>query len=258
MTEQEESHCRTCVLIVTVFRLKTALGGSPLAMERSSATGGFQPAEANTIGGLRTGSWSYKAARTTEKQKFFWLMRQGTCDNLINVLTVLTNQQKDGDIPVGIIVTGLLERPQEVHCSGQHEAVKGGDLHRDKKVVQPKFTTDFPGAVILEGADELTLRAHEEGVLRTFIGHLECGTPKMGASAIRRGLARFLPGHFPGSRRTRVGSHVLHYKDLHQAVKSKKSGENKKAKVLWAMKDKIVDYMTRTAKKKIRREPNSD
>ena len=27
------------------------------------------------------------------------------------------------------------------------------------------------------------------------------------------------------------------YKDLHQAVKSKKSGENKKANVLWSMKE---------------------
>ena len=53
-----------------------------------------------------------------------------------------------------------------------HEAVTVRDLHREtrsKKVVKPKFTTDFPGAVIREGADELTLRAHETGVLRTFI-----------------------------------------------------------------------------------------
>ena len=38
------------------------------------------------------------------------------------------------------------------------------------------------------------------------------------------------------------------YKDLHQAVESKKSGENKKAKVLWALKDakdKGVDFRRR-------------
>ena len=82
-----------------------------------------------------------------------------------------------------------------------HEAVKVGYLHREtrsKKVVKLKFTADFPGAVIGEGADELTLRAHEEGVLRTFIDTSNCRRPKMGASASRRRLARFLPGHFPG------------------------------------------------------------
>ena len=52
-----------------------------------------------------------------------------------------------------------------------YEAVKAGDLYREtrfKKVVKPRFTTDFPGADFWEGADELTLRAYEEGVLRTF------------------------------------------------------------------------------------------
>ena len=36
-------------------------------------------------------------------------------------------------------------------------------------MIKPRFTTDFPGAVIREGADELTLGAYEEGVLRTSI-----------------------------------------------------------------------------------------
>ena len=38
---------------------------------------------------------------------------------------------------------------------------KIGDLEKDMKstrVVKPKFTTDFPGAVVREGADELTLK----------------------------------------------------------------------------------------------------
>ena len=35
---------------------------------------------------------------------------QGTCDNLINALKFLTNQQKAGDSPVVTIVPGLLER----------------------------------------------------------------------------------------------------------------------------------------------------
>ena len=45
-------------------------------------------------------------------------------------------------------------------------------LERDvksKRVVKPKFTTDFPGAVVREGADELTLRACEEGAVRSLV-----------------------------------------------------------------------------------------
>ena len=49
-----------------------------------------------------------------------------------------------------------------------HESVKVGDSEKNmesRKVMKPKFTTDFPE----EGADELTLRCEEEGMLRTFI-----------------------------------------------------------------------------------------
>ena len=40
-----------------------------------------------------------------------------------------------------------------------------------RKVMKPKFTTNFPEDVVREGADDLTLRATlraEGGVLRTF------------------------------------------------------------------------------------------
>ena len=81
-----------------------------------------------------------------------------------------------------------------------HEAVKEGDMHhetRPKKVVKPKFTA--PGAVIREGAAELTLRAHEEALLRTFID-----TSNVGDHRQLSRIGTLLPGHFPGSRRTRV------------------------------------------------------
>ena len=45
------------------------------------------------------------------------------------------------------------------------------------------------------------------------------------------------------------------YKDLHQAVKSKRSGENKKAKVLWALKeakDGGVDFYDASHEKEIK------
>ena len=52
-----------------------------------------------------------------------------------------------------------------------HEAVKVGGLSQDIKffkVAMPKFTTDFRGAVIREGADELTLQAN-----RVCTAHLQ-------------------------------------------------------------------------------------
>ena len=44
------SPCRTDVLLVTAFRLMATRGGSPLDMDRSSATGGVRRVAASTIG----------------------------------------------------------------------------------------------------------------------------------------------------------------------------------------------------------------
>ena len=51
-----------------------------------------------------------------------------------------------------------------------HEAVNTGDLEKalgSIPVVEPQLTTDLPEAAVREGADELTLRREEEGMLRT-------------------------------------------------------------------------------------------
>ena len=86
-------------------------------------------------------------------------------------------------VQLGHLFTGLLEKSQpdhgralEVHYKYNHEAVKVRDLRREtrsKKVVKPKFTA--LGAFIRNGADELTLRVHEGGVLRTFIDSSNVG-----------------------------------------------------------------------------------
>ena len=63
---------------------------------------------------------------------------------------------------------------------------KVGELDKNvesRKVLKPEFTTDSPEAMVREGPDELTLRADEEGALRTFVGATECGRLKMGATA---------------------------------------------------------------------------
>ena len=50
-------------------------------------------------------------------------------------------------------------------------------------MVKAKFKTDFPEAVVREGADELTLRAEEEGAARTFIDTTSVGDREMAATA---------------------------------------------------------------------------
>ena len=58
---------RTCVLIVIAFRIKTTSGGSPQGTQLLEC-GVWRPVR---LGRPRTGSWSHKSARTTEKQQFF-------------------------------------------------------------------------------------------------------------------------------------------------------------------------------------------
>ena len=38
---------------------------------------------------------------------------QGLCDNLVNALKLLTNQQKDGVSPIESVITGLREKSRE-------------------------------------------------------------------------------------------------------------------------------------------------
>ena len=95
--------------------------------------------------------------------------------------------------------------------------------------------------MVREGADELTLRADEEGALCTFNDTTNVGGKKDGGhrSCMRTGTPSARP--FSKSRRTRVGSHVL----SHKAAKCKKTLENKRAQALWSLKeakDKGTDF----------------
>ena len=56
--------------------------------------------------------------------------------------------------------------------------MKVGDLDKNmesKKVVKPKLTTDVREVVTREGADEVTLRDEEEGMLRNFVDTTDVG-----------------------------------------------------------------------------------
>ena len=94
------------------------------------------------------------------------------CDNLINALKLLANQQKDGDGPIPSIVTGMHERSRKGITEGlrnfiteeNHRAVDVGHLRRSilpLHVRKPKFSEAYPQAAIREGAAEVTFGAEE-------------------------------------------------------------------------------------------------
>ena len=92
----------------------------------------------------------------------------------------------DGDSPIQSIVTSLHERSRRGIMVGlrsfieadNHSAVDVGGLRRGTSPSQFKklqFSEAFPGAIIREGADELTLRAVEVGAQRACMNtqHVE-------------------------------------------------------------------------------------
>ena len=147
---------RTCALIVIASHLRTTRGGSSGHGKKQcswwcAACGGQYWRAPNRIL-VKQDSTDHREAKVFRAHA----APQGTCDNLINALKLLTNQQKDGDRSVGKMVTGLLERSRSRTMDGlrkfiaedNHEAVKVGDLHREtrsKNVVKPKVHGSFPG-----------------------------------------------------------------------------------------------------------------
>ena len=120
----------------------------------------------------------------------------GVCDNLVNAFKLLATQQQNGDSLVKVLVVeGLQERNRlkMMEELRNDEAVKIGDLEKTQellRVVKPMFTGDFPGAVVREGVDELTLRREETGMLRTCIdttdvGGRSWGPPLVGMPFVR-------------------------------------------------------------------------
>ena len=81
--EWEVSPCRTCALIVIASRRRTTFGGF---LQGSSVICGVRRMTASTIGGLRTGSLSYKTVWIFEKRKYF----EHTLDRKECAITSLT------------------------------------------------------------------------------------------------------------------------------------------------------------------------
>ena len=98
------------------------------------------------------------------------------------------------------------------------------------QVVKPRFTADFPEAVKREGAEEITLRAEAVGSSRTFIdtAHVERWRPPL----VDADWHAFCQAIYQGFEEQEWETMFFYFKDLHQAVGTKKPGENRKASSL--------------------------
>ena len=95
-------------------------------------------------------------------------------------------------------------------------------------MVKPKFTTDFPGAVVREGADELTLRAHEEGAVRSFIDTTNVGDKKDGGHRL------WMRTSTPSATRDQHGRpRIFNTRSCTKRSEVRNPVKNKKAKVLF-------------------------
>ena len=227
-------------------RLKISLVGSPPGTERSNATGGAQLVENNTIGGTRTESRISRRERHACDAKVFraHATLQGICENLINALKLLTSQQDDGDSPMDMFVQGLCEKSwlkimnelRRFITTDNHEAVKCGDLEKYEvalEVVTGNFRADFPVAMVRNGRKELTLRAEEEGVNRTFIDTTNAGNLRWGPPLVDEDWHAICQAIFQAVEGLEWEAVHQQYVAMHRAVNTSKPHETKKVKALW-------------------------
>ena len=141
----------------------------------------------------------------------------GLCDNLINALKLLANQQKDGDSKIQSIVTSLHERSRRGVMDGLRSFIKA-DNHRVTWVIcvkapdrfmckKPNFSEAFRKAAIREGADEKTMRADKVGTLRAFIDTDHSEFARWRPPLVDAGC--LLPSNLQRNWRERVGRAVL-------------------------------------------------
>ena len=99
-------------------------------------------------------------------------VHQGLCENLINALKLLANQQEDGDGLLRNVVTnlgkgsrkGLTDGLRDIIKVDNNRALDVGELDRGTgtfKVRMPKVPEGGSDVTIRESPDELTLRAEE-------------------------------------------------------------------------------------------------
>ena len=124
--DKEVLLCHICARIATVSHWKTTFGGSPLG--RSTAAGGTPSVEKN--------DWRVPnrllVVQTCDsvsqaKDVKAHAGPQGLCENLINALKLLANQQKDGDSPIqSKYCNRPLRKKQERYYGGLEKLKKSG------------------------------------------------------------------------------------------------------------------------------------
>ena len=107
---------------------------------------------------------------------------QGLCENLINVLKLLANQQKDGDGPIQSIVTGFCKKSRKGLTEGLRNFIQV-DNHRAHVVGYLREglgsfkvrEEGYPEVKVRESPDEMTLGAEEVGSWTSCINvdHIE-------------------------------------------------------------------------------------
>ena len=165
------SRCRTCALTAIASRLRTAFARCPSGHAEKqcnwwcAACGGQHDSRAPNRVLLLHDTVDPREAKVFRAHA----AAKRNVRQVDQPLKLLTTQQKDGDSPVENTPYGTMDGLRKFIAVDNHEPVNAGRLRRDIKsfkVVKPKFTTDLPGAVIRQGAGELTMRAHEEGARR--------------------------------------------------------------------------------------------
>ena len=118
LEDKEESQCRTCAQTAIVSLWKTSFGGSVPEKPQSA---GAQFVEKSMTGGNRTG---FLVVETGAKVFKAHAVPQGLCENLINALKLLANQQEDGDGLLQNIVTNLGKGSRTGLTEGLREFIK--------------------------------------------------------------------------------------------------------------------------------------
>ena len=171
----------------------------------------------------------------------------GICDHLVNAVKLLANQQQGCDNLVEMLVGGLQERSRlkmievlrKFISVDNHEAVEIGDLEKTQEsrlVLKPKFTTDFAEVVVREGADELTVRREDEGMLRSVIDTTNVGDSRVGPLLVDEDWRAVCQSTKASRDRDGRTCATSTWRCTNRST-SKKPGVNKKARTLCLMRD---------------------
>ena len=245
LEDKEESQCLTCARIATVSHWKTTFG----SLEENI------PNWWCAICGEKYG-WEIpnrllvvQTGERVEQAKVFkaHAVPQGLCENLVNALKLLANQQEDGDGLLQNIVQNLGKESRKGLTNGLHEFIEVdnerahdvGSLSQDTgtfKVRKPKAPEGCPEVIVRENSDALTLRAEEVGTSKALVNvdHIEQERwgPHLG-DADWYALCQAL---YKGIEGTDWEEMYLSCKEMSRAVGVKKPQEAQKAKALWEMK----------------------